>query len=182
MNACSHRGGVIVAVIITGVLALGALAVALLAPSDATDGPADLAWDRVACAHCQMHVGEPAFAAQARDADGRVLAFDDPGCLLAYEDAHGGPLAGRYFHDVDGAGWIAAADAVFVARTPTPMAYGFGAAPASAPAGVDLAEVRRLLVERGLLRRPGSTSGATAARAPGDDEHGHGPQSPQVHP
>lgn len=180
MSPARHRGGFLAATILAVALALGALAITALAPSDAADGPAELAWDRVACAHCQMHVGEPAFAAQARDPDGRVLAFDDPGCLFAYEDAHATTLSGRYFHAVEGDGWISAADVAFVPREPTPMAYGFGAAPAGTSGGLDLAATRRALVARGLLRPPPAGAGpaAQASRDPhGHDPHGHDPHA-----
>ena len=128
------RGGVVLALV-------GALGMALAWTEQLPDGPAPVAWDREACAHCRMHVGEPAFAAQLQLTDGRVLHFDDPGCLLRYEAEARPQVHAAWFHHVREDRWIPGARVAFVSVQPTPMGYGAGAvdageAGARAPAEV----------------------------------------------
>src|SRR5690242_12190335 len=81
-----------------GLVALGGLGYALYRAQRLPEGPQPIAWDREACAHCHMHIGEPRFAAQLQTEDGRVLNFDDPGCLLAYDAAEHPRSRAVYFH------------------------------------------------------------------------------------
>ncbi len=67
--------------VVVGAAALAAVFV-VRASERLPDAPQAVVWDREACAHCHMHVGEPGFAAQAIDEHGRVYNFDDPGCLV----------------------------------------------------------------------------------------------------
>src|SRR6185436_17764415 len=48
------------------------------------DAPTAIAYDREACAHCHMLIGDPRYAAQLVTEAGDVLDFDDPGCALRY--------------------------------------------------------------------------------------------------
>ena len=64
----------------------GAITWSVLSSSKPGDGPAEIVWDKAACAACGMHVGEPPFAAQATTKDGRAHAFDDAGCLFLWLD------------------------------------------------------------------------------------------------
>lgn len=96
-------------------------------------GPVPVEWDRVACAHCRMHVGEPAFAAQLQLSDGRVLHFDDPGCLLRYESETKPRVHAAWFRHVREDRWIPGGQVAFVPVSPTPMGYGVGAVEAGVP-------------------------------------------------
>jgi hypothetical protein len=90
-------------------------------------GPVDVAWDREACAHCRMHVGDPRFAAQLHTTSGEVLNFDDAGCLLQHVAAAGDDVHAIYFHAQHGDEWIGSADVRFVTGQNTPMGSGLGA-------------------------------------------------------
>lgn len=103
--------------------AIWALSAALTPP----DGPAPLAWDREACAHCRMHVGDRRFAAQLQTTDGRVLNFDDPGCLFKYAAEHRPSERARYFRHLTEDRWVPGAAASFVPAEGSPMGYGLGA-------------------------------------------------------
>jgi len=127
-----------------------ALALSLIALSGcAPDGPAEVAWDRVACAHCRMLVSDPRFAAQLQLEDGEVLYFDDPGCLLSARLGLDRPVRAAWFHDSAGDGWIAEPDVAFVRGLETPMGYGLAAVRAgSAPGALSGAEALAALAER----------------------------------
>ncbi|MBZ4414999.1 hypothetical protein [Myxococcus sp. RHSTA-1-4] len=119
----------------------GGLGLALAWTERLPEGPVPVAWDREACAHCRMHVGEPAFAAQLQLADGRVLNFDDPGCLLRYEAEARPAVHAAWFRHVREDRWIPGARVAFVQVSPTPMGYGVGAVEAGAPGARAPAEV-----------------------------------------
>lgn len=112
---------------------VGGLALAVSWTERLPEGPAPVAWDREACAHCRMHVGEPAFAAQLQLQDGRVLHFDDPGCLLRYEAEEHPRVHAAWFHHVREDRWIPGGGVAFVPVGPTPMGYGVGAVEAGVP-------------------------------------------------
>jgi copper chaperone NosL len=125
-------------------LAISLLALAGCAP----DGPSQVAWDRVACAHCRMLVSDPRFAAQLQLEDGDVLYFDDPGCLLSERARLDRPVRAAWFHDSAGEGWIAEPDVAFVRGLATPMGYGLAAVRAgSAPGSLSVAEALTSLGE-----------------------------------
>lgn len=112
----------------------------------APEGPAAVAWDRVACAHCRMLVSDPRFAAQLRLESGETLVFDDPGCLLLARAKREGVRGAAWFHDSAGEGWIVEAEAAFVRGATTPMGYGLAAvraagAPDALTASAALAEI-----------------------------------------
>jgi hypothetical protein len=87
-------------------------------------GPEVIAWDREACAHCHMHIGEPRFAAQLQTRDGRIVNFDDPGCLLSFVVERAPAVHAIYFHSYERDEWLRASDVGFVRRDPTPMGFG----------------------------------------------------------
>lgn len=135
-------------------LALAALAV--VACGAPAEGPAPVAWNRQDCARCRMLVGEPRFAAQLHTADGAVLHFDDPGCLLLHRaESPGLEVRATWYHHVREDRWVRGEHAAFVpVGEPTPMGYGLGAVEAGeVPQGLDaeaaLAAVRRRESERG---------------------------------
>jgi copper chaperone NosL len=98
-------------------------------------GPAPVAWDRVACAHCRMLVSDPRFAAQIQLADGEVLHFDDPGCSLLARAALARPVRAAWFHDSASEAWLREDEVAFVRGAATPMGYGLAAVRAGSAAG-----------------------------------------------
>jgi copper chaperone NosL len=103
------------------------------------DAPTAIAYDREACAHCHMLIGDPRYAAQLVTDAGDVLDFDDPGCALRYlAEVH--PAVHRlWFHDARGDRWLAASDVRFAPGADTPMGYGLAATDAvGAPGGLGL--------------------------------------------
>ncbi len=110
------------------VLVAGALAWLLARPPGLPEGPLPVSWNRERCARCGMLVGEPAFAAQVQTPDGKVLSFDDPGCLLLHEAEQHPPRHAVWLHHHAEARWVRLEAAAFVAvERPTPMGYGLGA-------------------------------------------------------
>ena len=120
------------------VLVGGALAFGVHRALSPPDGPVPVAWDHEACARCRMLVSDPAFAAQLHTTDGRVLHFDDPGCLFLHLHDEVADVHAVFFHEVGGPGWVSSDDVVFVPAEPTPMGYGLGARRANAAEGMDL--------------------------------------------
>lgn len=112
------------------------------------EGPEPVAWDREACAECRMHVGDPRFAVQLQDADGRVSHFDDPGCWFLYERRAAPAVHAVYFHAHDGKGWLRAADTCFARVDSSPMGFGLGAVPAvGGPCELTLEQARSHALE-----------------------------------
>lgn len=131
---------------------MGALVVAC---GDPGTGPAKMAWDRDACANCQMVISERRFAMQAR-VGGRVHRFDDPGCAVEWLDRQAGDAAETaelWVMDQEGGEWIDARSAFYRGGQRTPMAHGFGAIAESEPGAVDFETFRRRIRER---ERPGT--------------------------
>lgn len=102
-----------------------------LACRSVPDEPTAIAYDRAACAHCHMLIGDPRYAAQLVTDDGDVLDFDDPGCALRYlAEAH--PAIHRlWFRDAAHDRWLTAHIAQFVPVPATPMGYGLAAVAAA---------------------------------------------------
>lgn len=131
--------GTVVATGVALVLA-GGLALALHRAGSLPDGPEPISWDREACAHCHMLIGEPAFAAQVIDEDGRVFAFDDPGCLLAFSSTRAMRSHAVWFHEVGADRWLRAETTGFVEVAQSPMGYRLGAVPANTTGALTRAE------------------------------------------
>jgi hypothetical protein len=122
---------------------VGALAFVLNATQALPEGPVEPVWDAQACAHCRMHVGEPAFASQLQLTDGRVLGFDDPGCLfLALSDHPAETLHAIYFRHHDRPDWLTPAQVGFVAAAHTPMGFGLAAVERERPGAIDFETAR----------------------------------------
>ena len=120
----------------------------VVASTKLPEGPAEIVWDKAACAACGMHVGEPPFAAQATTVDGRVHAFDDPGCLFLWIEEQHPELHSVYFRHHREERWIARDKVGFVAVEPTPMGFGLGAVDATAAGAIDHDTARRRVLDR----------------------------------
>lgn len=105
-------------------------------------GPQPVVWDKESCAHCRMAVSDRRFAAQLQLRDGRVLEFDDPGCLFTYLDQEKPAVHAIYFRSVKGDGWLPSDRALFETVAETPMDYGLGAVGEGTPGAMSLAEAR----------------------------------------
>lgn len=132
------------------IAALGAL---LARAQQAPSGVEPVAWDRAACAHCRMHVGDPRFAAQLQTEEGDVLNFDDPGCLLRYAHERRPRVRAMYFHDVRVGRWWARDEVGFVPMAPTPMGYGIAATRRGAPGAMSYEEAFARVTARGEAPR-----------------------------
>ncbi len=122
--------------------ALGGLGLWAIAPGAPAHGPAPIAWDKEPCAHCAMHVGEPAFAAQLQTRDEQVLDFDDPGCLFSYLAERHPDVSAIYFHHFSEDRWLTAEEVAFLHRSPTPMGHGLVAVARGTPGSISLEEAR----------------------------------------
>jgi hypothetical protein len=106
------------------------------------DAPEPVVWDRDVCAHCRMHIGEPAFAVQVRTRSGEVWNFDDPGCWFGWEVRNRPEVKALWFRDHRGDRWLPAADTAFVRVERTPMGHGLGAVPRATAGALSMAEAR----------------------------------------
>lgn len=133
-------------------LAVGALVLAVLRAQAPPQGPVDVAWDKEACAECRMLIGDPSFAAQIQTEDGRVLDFDDPGCLLVH--SHESPVHARaiWFHHAREPRWIPGDRVVFAPVSSTPMRYGLGAFERGEVQGLDLEAARAFVLAQARQR------------------------------
>ncbi|MBK8005601.1 MAG: nitrous oxide reductase accessory protein NosL [Gemmatimonadetes bacterium] len=131
----------------------------------AAGGPRPIGYGAEPCEHCHMTISDPRFAAEARTEGGRLLVFDDVGCLAAW--LQGAPGArGWVVSYVDQASWLPADSAVYL-RTDTlrtPMASGLVAL----RPGAEADSVRAAL--GGTLL----TWGEVLSAAPADHQLGHG--------
>jgi hypothetical protein len=125
-----------------------AVGVVILTVRDAQRVPDDvqpIAWNRQACGHCRMLIGEPRHAAQLITLDGDVLSFDDPGCALRYLADHRPAIHRLWFHHARDDRWLAAGDVAFLTGTTTPMASGLAAIDRGTPGAIDLAAARAVV-------------------------------------
>lgn len=138
-----------------GAAALGAFVWLLAGAQALPQGVEPPVWDKTACANCRMHVGERGFAAQLQLQDGRVLNFDDPGCLFAWQArTPGAAVHATYFHHHAEERWIPAAQVGFVKVSPTPMGFGLGAVDVGAPGALGLEQARAQVLKPGGAAAP----------------------------
>jgi len=123
--------------VFVGVLAL--LVIRLQRPAV---GPVEIVWDREPCTQCRMLIGDRAFAAQIQTQDGRILNFDDPGCLLKYEVERAPAVRAIYFHKWKGEGWLTLDEVAFVPVPHSPMGYDLGAVEEGTPGSISLEAAR----------------------------------------
>lgn len=120
----------------------------VMASTRLADGPADVVWDKAACAACGMHVGEPSFAAQLTTKDGRVHAFDDPGCLFVFLGEQQPDVHTIFFRHHRENRWIPRDRVGFVPAEKTPMGFGLAAVDATERDAIDFDQARQRCAER----------------------------------
>ncbi len=89
--------------------------------------PVEVVVDVDKCEICNMMIGDEAFATEIILKGGKVLKFDDIGCMYDWEKKNGTEqIEVAYVHDHASKEWIDAKDAAFVydKTLQTPMAYG----------------------------------------------------------
>ena len=79
MAPSGHLFGLIARLVLLGGLACG------------SPGPRPLAYGTEQCTHCHMTLADPRFSAELVTRTGRVLPFDDPGCLATFVATNGIP-------------------------------------------------------------------------------------------
>ncbi|HTL04705.1 MAG TPA: hypothetical protein VL241_03100 [Gemmatimonadales bacterium] len=72
---------------------LSRLGVLLAAAACGAPGPRPLAYGTENCAHCHMTLADPRFSAELVTVTGRVIPFDDVGCLGSFVATGGLPAA-----------------------------------------------------------------------------------------
>lgn len=125
--------------------------VVLVGCAEQVVGPEEPVWGKQACAHCAMLVSEKAAAAQALTSEGKRKFFDDPGCMVAWEEREHPQLKGQWVKGPGGEGWVEAKTARFSGGHPTPMDFGFLAA----SEGVTYEQVRQAVKAKAELRHGG---------------------------
>jgi copper chaperone NosL len=114
-----------------------------------------VAFDKTPCARCGMLISDPRFAAQLQTREGRVLHFDDPGCLLLYEHERAPDARASYFHDAHSERWIPRASVAFAPLEPSPMGYGLAAQERGAAGELSWAQALERALARDAARRRG---------------------------
>ncbi|MFN0246452.1 MAG: hypothetical protein ACKV2T_06065 [Kofleriaceae bacterium] len=107
-------------------------------------------WNRQACSHCQMLIGEPRHAAQLITKHGEVHAFDDPGCAIRFIARHDPELHRLWFHHGTAERWVSSDQATFVTNGMTPMGSGLVVVDPGAPGGIDFSAARRVALDGGV--------------------------------
>lgn len=141
------RGGALVPLLVL-LIAGGLFAWLLVSSESLPEGPLEVVWDKAPCAECSMHVGDPAFAAQAILEDGTVLYFDDPGCWFLHEPDLSAPLHRAWFHHVREDRWLPLEAVAFEPAEDTPMGFGIGAVDPGAPGAMTPEAARRRVLDR----------------------------------
>jgi hypothetical protein len=106
------------------------------------------------CALCNMSIDDPSHAAQALSHDGKVLFFDDIGCLVKWFEKHKNTGAVLYVFAQDTQQWIIAEKAWFAVTESTPMRYGFGAYENKKRGMIDFKILKERIDEGKTLRNP----------------------------
>ena len=126
-------------------------------------GPGPLRYGVDACADCRMVVTRPGFGGELRDADGRLTAYDDVGCLLRAMLKRHGAMSEAWVEDHAGGGLVSLLTAHLVrsARADTPMGSGLVAFRDAAAADAFATETggARVALEE-LVRDPGRLAAA----------------------
>lgn len=128
----------------TAALAVAAVIAIVHGGHTVPDEVQPIAWNRQACAHCRMLIGDPHHAAQLVTDDGDVWSFDDPGCALRYIAEHHSRVHRSWFHDSRGDRWLGVDDVGFLTGGSTPMGSGLLAVERGTPGAIDLAAAREV--------------------------------------
>lgn len=128
-------------------LATAVLALLVLACGRGADQPAEPVWGKEPCAHCAMLVGEPRTAAQAVNAQGDRVFFDDIGCMVLWAaEQKNGPPQRLWVHAATGKAWLPARSARYLGGQQTPMDFGFVAA--EGKDGIEYEQMARTVLDR----------------------------------
>jgi hypothetical protein len=130
-------------VILGAIVVVGSLVAFVLHAQRLPEGPEPIAWDREACAHCRMLIGEPGFAAQLQTRDGQVLSFDDPGCLFEHLGDEVAGVHAIWFHHADEDRWLRAEETGFRRVARSPMGFGLAAVALDEPHELTVEAARR---------------------------------------
>lgn len=136
-------------------LAAAVVALVVAGGTRLPDGPMPIAWDREACAHCHMQIGEPRHAAQLITTRGEVLSFDDVGCALDYLRQKNPAVHRLWFHG-DGDTWLGTDVVGFAPASVTPMGSGLMAVDRRS---ADATPLEAVLRERATPPSPAPPSG-----------------------
>lgn len=129
-------------------LSTGVVGLLVLRAQALPGGPRPVVWDKEACAECGMSVSDHGFAAQLQTADGQVLNFDDPGCLLIYLADKRPAVHAVYFHAMDGEEWLSQEEVAFVTTDRSPMGFELGAVRRGTPGALTFEQAREKVRRR----------------------------------
>jgi copper chaperone NosL len=136
----------------------GGPGIVLLVIACAPANPRAIVWGHEQCAHCHMTLTDHRFAAEVITRTGKVVTFDDVGCLRAWLAADRGPPARVWVADFTVPDeWLPADSAVYLHSDTirTPMASGLVAVrPGSRADSLDALLGGRLLTWRELGLEP----------------------------
>jgi copper chaperone NosL len=102
---------------------------AALATACAPNGPRAIALNEEPCAHCHMTIADPRFGAEVVTHTGRVIPFDDVGCMAAWLAENPTPKGSAWVMNFVDHSWMAADSASYLQTDSlrTPMASGIAA-------------------------------------------------------
>lgn len=107
----------------------------------AAPAPRPIAYGTDQCAHCHMTIADPRYAAEVVTNTGKVLVFDDIGCLAAFLAAGGvSPAAvhSTWAHDYTAPGeWVRTSDLAFLRSDSFHTPMGSGIVALARPASAD---------------------------------------------
>jgi copper chaperone NosL len=135
-----------------------------------TTGPEPIAYGRDTCASCRMHMSQPGFAGEMRDADGTLTKYDDVGCLIRAIVATHREVPEAWVEDHAGGGFVPLLSAKLARseETSTPMGSGLVAfADESAARIYAEAHGARVMTFEDVLRDSTLLALLTARRASG---------------
>lgn len=90
-------------------------------------GPVKIYYGEDVCERCKMIISEKDFAAQSQLSNGKIVKFDDLGCLFHYlDEKEKDQFSAVYVMDYSSQQWIKAENAYFVwtENIKTPMGHG----------------------------------------------------------
>lgn len=105
---------------------------ALACSRDVDYSPREINWDRDICEVCLMGLAEKKYSVQAINDKGKVIWFDDLGCLVEFFDSPDwerfkGEKTKIWIGNCETGEWINAREAHYRFGDKTPMGYGYGA-------------------------------------------------------